>query len=117
MQQGPRGGAGAARKERTVSVASDGDWKHDKFAGAAVRRPVAEAPKPTITLGTRVLITNLDHAITAEDLRDIFGRVGELRTVAIHYDAHNKPRGAAEVVYRNRASAETAVAEFDGRQV
>jgi hypothetical protein len=43
--------------------------------------------------------------------------VGELKTVSIHYDSNNKPKGAAEIVYRHRAGAEAAVKEFDGREV
>jgi len=44
-------------------------------------------------------------------------QVGELKTVSIHYDSNNKPKGAAEIVYRHRAGAEAAVKEFDGREV
>lgn len=78
-------------------------------AGSGSRAP--------ISLGVRVLVTNLDPEISAEDLREIFGSVGELKTVSIHYDAANKPKGTAEVVYRARAGAEAAVREFDGREV
>jgi RNA recognition motif-containing protein len=119
---GPRGRASSFADDKEPEV-----WRHDKFskAGAASKpfpkprseSPAAAAPRPPITLGTRILITNLDPEINAEDIREIFGKVGELRTVAIHYDAHNKPKGVAEVVYRHRAAADAAVKEFDGRQV
>lgn len=102
----------------------DGEWTHDMFnGGRRPRGPIAPpaAPAPVvrapIQLGAKVLVTNLDKGIGADDLREIFGRVGVVKTVAIHYADDGTSKGVADVVYRHRASAEAAIAEFDGRQV
>ena len=79
-------------------------------------QPQAQA-KAAIKLGTTVMVTNLAKEITAEDVREIFARAGEVKSVAIHYDSAGKSKGTADVVFRHRSEAEQSITEFDGRQV
>lgn len=111
----------------------EGDWDHDMFVGSGRRRgggaaavashpaaaPIRSAPVPLapIQLGTRVMVTNLDKGVGADDLREIFARVGVVKAVAIHYADDGSSKGVADVTYRTRAAAEAAITEFDGRQV
>ena len=110
----------------------EGDWTHDKFSGgrrrggfggglrsavAAAPAPAPPAPRAPIQLGARVMVTNLDKGVGADDLREIFSRVGIVKAVAIHYADDGSSKGVADVTYRARAAAEAAVVEFDGRQV
>jgi hypothetical protein len=77
--------------------------------GAAVRAP--------IVTGTRLMVTNLDPDIVDEDLLQVFSSVGKVASARIFKDAAGKSKGSGEVVYRKRVDADSAVAEFDERDV
>jgi RNA recognition motif. (a.k.a. RRM, RBD, or RNP domain) len=137
-----RGGRGGGRGGGGAHKGGDREWRHDRAPAAPRQQQIAPNPmmagfypgppfmnpaaffpqqapvsKAPISLGAKVLVTNLDKEITAEDLREIFGQVGELKAVSLQFGADNKPKGVAEIVYRHRSGAEQAVREFDGREV
>merc|ERR1712154_194351 len=65
-------------------------------------------------------ITNLDHAVTEADVREIFSKIGKVKKAVVMYNAKGKSRGVALVTFANAASATKAVneyhqAEVDGR--
>ncbi|CAN6933638.1 unnamed protein product [Brassica oleracea var. botrytis] len=75
-----------------------------------------------IEVGTTVYVTNLDQGVTNEDIRELFGEIGEMKRYAIHYDQNGRPNGSAEVVYMRRSDAFQAMKRYnnvllDGRSM
>ncbi|KAF8057333.1 hypothetical protein N665_1257s0004 [Sinapis alba] len=75
-----------------------------------------------IEVGTTVCVTNLDQGVTNEDIRELFGEIGEMKRYAIHYDQNGRPNGSAEVVYMRRSDAFQAMKRYnnvllDGRSM
>lgn len=91
-------------------------------APPAVSRPAARA---SISTGTKVMITNLDPEIEAEDLREVFASeevlgkraAAGIKSVSIHMDANGNSKETGEVVFRRRQDALLAIEELDGRDV
>merc|ERR1712038_1143946 len=57
-------------------------------------------------------ITNLDHAVTEADVREIFSKIGKVKKAVVMYNAKGKSRGVALVTFANAASATKAVNEY-----
>lgn len=143
---GRGGGRGGGHRGGDRGGDRDREWKHDKAPrggaggpGAPFVNPAAAmgfypsagpagffppqagmgggSNRPAITLGAKIIVDGLDREISAEDLTEIFGQVGELKSVSLLFGNDNRPDGRAEIVYRHRAGAESAVHEFDGREV
>ncbi|CAN8238401.1 unnamed protein product [Cochlearia groenlandica] len=75
-----------------------------------------------VEIGTTVYVTNLDQGVTNEDIRELFGEIGELKRFAIHFDQNGRPNGSAEVVYMRRSDAFQAMKKYnnvllDGRSM
>uniref|UniRef100_A0A1J3K279 THO complex subunit 4C n=1 Tax=Noccaea caerulescens TaxID=107243 RepID=A0A1J3K279_NOCCA len=75
-----------------------------------------------VEIGTTVYVTNLDQGVTNDDIRELFGEVGEVKRFAIHYDQNGRPNGSAEVVYMRRSDAFQAMKRYnnvllDGRSM
>lgn len=75
------------------------------------------ADKPPISTGVRVIVSNLDFGIAEEDLVEIFGRVGDLKSVALETNEAGRSTGIAELTYRRREGAVAAVSEYDLRVI
>lgn len=88
-------------------------WDHDlnpEFGGAP------GLTKTPISLGTKVMILNLDPDITEDELKELFQGVGAVRTAVITTNmAGTQTNG--EVVYRRHEDALKAIEEFHGREV
>ncbi|CAH2065676.1 unnamed protein product [Thlaspi arvense] len=75
-----------------------------------------------VEVGTTVHVTNLDQGVTNEDIRELFGEIGEMKRYAIHFDQNGRPNGSAEVVYMRRSDAFQAMKRYnnvllDGRSM
>ncbi|ESQ28656.1 hypothetical protein EUTSA_v10018970mg [Eutrema salsugineum] len=73
-------------------------------------------------VGTTVYVTNLDQGVTNDDIRELFGEIGEMKRYAIHFDQNGRPNGSAEVVYMRRSDAFQAMKRYnnvllDGRSM
>ena len=63
----------------------------------------------------RLYIGNLPYRTTADELRDLFSRAGEVIDVAVPVDREsNRPRGFAFVEMADEASAQQAIQMFNG---
>lgn len=103
-----------ARLEAQASKPALSIKKISRAAAEGLMRPSLAAAKPPIMTGTKLLVSNFDPEITSEDLRELFGRLGEIKSLALHYQ-HNKPKGTAEVIFKLHKDALAAVEEYDGR--
>lgn len=55
--------------------------------------------------------------MTEADVREIFSRVGKLKSAVVQYNAKGKSRGIATVTFVNRAFADKAARDYDQAEV
>merc|ERR1712025_822951 len=67
--------------------------------------------------GSSIIVRNLDPAVTEADVREIFSRVGKLKSAVVQYNAKGKSRGIATVTFANRSSADKAARDYDQAEV
>ena len=127
-QRGKGKGAGAGRGAGRGGAVKRGNARGARQAAAPYQRP-----KPTATLesqysrnqagnqrvvglttGTKVKITNLDSSVTAGDIEELFGEVGELKSTDVPTGANGNSKGFAIVVYKRRADAQRAMDQYNG---
>jgi len=55
--------------------------------------------------------------VTEADVREIFSRVGKLKSAVVQYNAKGKSRGIATVTFVNKANADKAARDYDQAEV
>ena len=83
-------------------------WQHDLFEDS-----LRAAGIQGVEVGTKLYVSNLDHGVTNEDIRELFSELGELKRFAVHYDKNGHPSGSAEVVYTRRSDAFAALKRYN----
>ena len=84
-------------------------WQHDMHHHGAGGRKNPHAPSLN---GTKLLISNLDHNVTKEDIKELFETIGRLKSYNVHYDRFDRSEGTAEVVFADRALAVVAQKKY-----
>ncbi|XP_054797781.1 THO complex subunit 4D [Prosopis cineraria] len=83
-------------------------WQHDLFEDS-----LKAAGIQGVEVGTKLYVSNLDHGVTNEDIRELFAEIGDLKRYAVHYDRNGRPSGSAEVVYTRRSDAFAALKRYN----
>ncbi|KAK7302077.1 hypothetical protein RJT34_12956 [Clitoria ternatea] len=83
-------------------------WQHDLFEDS-----LRAAGIQGVEVGTKLYVSNLDHGVTNEDIRELFSELGDLKRYAVHYDKNGHPSGSAEVVYNRRSDAFAALKRYN----
>lgn len=99
-------------RTRKMKLEGQEKWDHNAFDKIEYRErknPVKSSPR-----GTKVLISNLDHGVTSDDIRDLFKAIGPLVSYGVHYDESNRSKGTADVIFKNDLDAKKATQEFNG---
>jgi RNA recognition motif-containing protein len=66
-------------------------------------------------MAKRLYVGNLPYDVTADDLRQLFGKVGTVEDVHLPLDRQTgRPRGFAFVEMANDEQAKTAIHRYDG---
>ncbi|KAI4307654.1 hypothetical protein L6164_030819 [Bauhinia variegata] len=83
-------------------------WQHDLFEDS-----LRAAGIQGVEVGTKLYVSNLDHGVTNEDIRELFSEIGDLKRYAVHYDKNGRPSGSAEVLYARRSDAFAALKRYN----
>ncbi|KAE9615068.1 hypothetical protein Lal_00048526 [Lupinus albus] len=83
-------------------------WQRDLFEDS-----LRAAGIQGVEVGTKLYVSNLDHGVTNEDIRELFSEIGDLKRYAIHYDKNGHPSGSSEVVYTRRSDAFAALKRYN----
>lgn len=92
----------------------EGAWQHDMYGGGSGGRG---APAPAARSGgsAKIMVANLNSTVVKdEDMKELFGNVGRVKTARCHYDARGKNLGTAEVEFVRAEDAVAAKREYDG---
>ena len=79
--------------------------------------PVAETkPQPqfVLTTGTTLRVGNLDYNVSQEDITELFGELGALKSAELMMRPDGKSKGFAFVTYKRKVDAETALEKYNG---
>ncbi|KAF1325802.1 Tho complex subunit 4-like, partial [Globisporangium splendens] len=111
---GPQsGGKNAGSKKRAVVVKKQ-QGKGGKKGGSILSR-LGGSTKDAGSPGTKILVKNLKFDILEDDVRELFGTVGEVKKAEIVYDRSGRSKGIARVWFARRSDAEKALKQYDGR--
>ncbi|KAF9175483.1 hypothetical protein BGX21_010323 [Mortierella sp. AD011] len=119
----PSRSAAATRNARKARKARSGRDKSKKPYQAGIQQykatPVAplrtSVIRQSVPDGSKMQVSNLDHRVTAEDLKLVFSsRVGPLKKCTLMYDQHGKSTGTALVHFTRVTDAELAMQKFNG---
>ncbi|KAF9575663.1 hypothetical protein EC968_002226 [Mortierella alpina] len=115
-----RGGRGA-RSSGPARNTRQGRDNRPYQAGAQQYRAPPAAPIHTSVLrqsvpdGSKMQVSNLDHRVSAEDLKLVFtSRVGPLKKCTLMYDQNGKSTGTALVHFARVGDAAIAYSQFNG---
>ncbi|KAJ4779837.1 THO complex subunit 4 [Rhynchospora pubera] len=105
--------------------APDSPWEHDLYtphmgplvgpfegSSSASASASASGSGSAIEL-TKLFVSNLDYAVTDEDIQELFSVIGEIKHYSINYDRTGRSEGTAEVVFARHADALVAVKRYD----
>lgn len=115
---GRQSGLGVNARSSSFSIAKsfrrtkNFPWQHDLF-----EESLAAAGLPGMESGTKLFISNLEHGVSNDDIRELFCEIGELKRYAIHFDKNGRPSGSAEVVYAKRSDAFAAHKRYNNVQL
>eukprot|EP01134_Creolimax_fragrantissima_P004111 CFRG4111T1 len=80
--------------------------------------PVLPSPAPRGPTATKLMVSNLNPSIvTDNDMKELFGGIGKLRSARCHYDAKGKCIGTAEVIFQRAEDAVRAQRQYNGLQL
>ncbi|KAL2917628.1 RNA-binding RNA annealing protein [Polyrhizophydium stewartii] len=76
----------------------------------------AKTPASTVAAAAdKLVVSNLAQTVTERDVRELFARIGPVRSAQLNYNAEGKSKGVANVVFSKHGDAARAFAEYNGR--
>lgn len=63
------------------------------------------------------MISNFASSVSEEDLQQLFGAVGDLKSCELDYDKEGKSKGSGSVVFVNYNDAIKAIEEYNDREL
>ncbi|XP_062182344.1 THO complex subunit 4A-like [Phragmites australis] len=126
--QRPRGAGGPAptaprRRVNTRAAAAPYHLHHRTTSSfQAHARPMAygygaQPPMAALDTPTKLYISNLDYAVSNDDIKELFSDVGDIKRFSINYDRSGRSKGTAEVLFSRRSDALAAVKRYNNVQL
>jgi len=106
----------AARYTRGTGAPAGGQWKHDLYEPETVHTQQQQQPVKKIQ-GDTVHVSNLAEDVTDDDVREIFERIGQVKSCGVNYNSQGRSTGTATVTFVKKSDAEKAVDEYDEAEV
>jgi len=109
-----RGSTGKTRSlGDSFEVAENGAQRTNLFAGA---RRGQSPPRDTRRDNerTRMMVSNLEYAVTQKDMEELFGEFPDFRKASLHFDQNGRSLGTCELVFNSRSGAMKAVKQYNG---
>ncbi|KAI8217426.1 putative RNA-binding protein [Colletotrichum sp. SAR 10_77] len=97
----------------------DSEWVHDRFEEHDSRRGPnnrrrRDSPEQRDSSSAKLRVDNVHYELTAEDLEELFNRIGPVVKLDLKYDRAGRSEGIAFVTMSTREDAQEAIKEFDG---
>ena len=100
-------------KQRTAAVQTPANLFTVKTSGLHTRNAGVSTSTPKkvvggverVVISKKLLLSNLDMAVTDHDLQELFCEFGELESIHVHYDKHGRSLGVADIVYKKPVDA------------
>ena len=111
------------RGGRKVPVRGNVDdvWTHDLYngpqPGGVARHPGVVRAHPGVASSagpTKLIISNLDHNVSENDLSDLYSEFGRLKKVVVHYDKSGRSLGSADIIFERKSDAIKAMKTYNG---
>eukprot|EP00243_Klebsormidium_subtile_P012484 TRINITY_DN7660_c0_g1_i2.p1 TRINITY_DN7660_c0_g1~~TRINITY_DN7660_c0_g1_i2.p1 ORF type:complete len:272 (+),score=49.77 TRINITY_DN7660_c0_g1_i2:155-970(+) len=102
----------AAPYARQPAAPAGDVWAHDLYQDGPAYAPGARPME--IQTGTKLFISNLDYNVSNDDIKELFGELGDLKRSEINFDKSGRSKGTAEVVFARKQDAMKAVSRYDG---
>lgn len=115
--QAPRRRRGSTGKTRSLGdsfeVAENGAQRTNLFAGARRgQSPPRDSRRDNER--TKMMVSNLDYAVTQKDMEELFGEFPDFSKASLHFDQNGRSLGTCELVFRSRSGAMKAVKQYNG---
>jgi THO complex subunit 4 len=102
---------------RAQVLGKTGPSPASKARASAVSQPAKQqATAPSNS--DKIVVSNLPMDVNDAQVKELFATtVGPLRQVSIHYDAHGKSKGVAEVTFQRKGDATKAFQQYNNRLI
>jgi len=105
----PRVDAAAVR----AAVEGSAKWQHDKYQGPGPSRGLAGRIGRAPESGFKLVINNLHHNVSDEDVKELFESLGNIKRAGIVWDNSGRSSGVAEVVFERKGDALAAQKKYN----